>query len=93
MTAKSGGWNVEIQDSDGQTVHKEITEFVPHLNVYWIWGPSDRLWLYNSDDGRVYCWHQTGGDWKRTEWGYGQTKETKLDFGETPLTLYPDYAR
>jgi hypothetical protein len=93
VTAESGGWNVEILDSDGLSLLNEETEFVPHLNVYWIWGPENRLWLYNSDDGRVHCWHDTGDDWIRTEWGYGKTRETKKDLGMPPPELYPDYAR
>ena len=93
VTAGSGGWNVEILDGDGLVLLDEETEFVPHLNVYWIWGPADQFWLYNSDDGRVYCWHQTGGNWKRTEWGHGQTKQTEQELGIPPKNLYPDYAR
>jgi ribose/xylose/arabinose/galactoside ABC-type transport system permease subunit len=36
VTAESDGWNVEIHGGDGLIVHDEKTEFVPHLNVYWI---------------------------------------------------------
>ena len=94
VLAKSNGWTVEIQDQSGKTLHKEQTEFVPYLNVYWIWGPNDRLWLYNSDDGNVHCWHRKpDGEWHHVRRGYGHRQETDVDLGNPPEGLYPDYAR
>lgn len=93
VLAKSGGWTVEIQDQSGKTLHDEQTDFVPHLNVYWIWGPNDRFWIYNSDDGRVHCWYsKPDGAWQHVLWGYGHTQETDVDLGNPPKDLYPDYA-
>lgn len=95
VQAESKGWKIIIQDHDRDTVHEEFTEFVPHLNVYWIWGAGEILWLYNSDDGRVHCWREspTGGNWQHIEWGYGHTIETKQISESPPEDLYPDYAR
>lgn len=95
VQAESKGWKIIIQDDHRETVHEELTEFVPHLNVYWIWGPGEILWLYNSDDGRVHCWRKspTGMNWQHIEWGYGHTIETKKISESPPEDLYPDYAR
>lgn len=99
VLAKTAGWTVEIQDQGGKTLHDEQTEFVPNLNVYWIWGPNDVFWLYNSDDGRVHCWYadseeaELEDEWKHVVWGYGHDQETDADVGRPPEALYPDYAR
>ncbi|MCO6046411.1 hypothetical protein NG895_21140 [Aeoliella sp. ICT_H6.2] len=94
VLAKPGGWTVKIRDQAGKTLHDEKTEFVPHLTVYWIWGPNDILWLYNSDDGRVHCWYaKLDGTWQHVPWGYGHTQETDVEVGGPPENLYPDYAR
>jgi hypothetical protein len=92
VRAGSGGWRIKIEDQDGATLYEEQTEFVPHLNVYWIWGPQDQLWLYNSDDGRVHCWtRQEDATWRHVQWGYGRVCETEEDVGVPPESLYPDY--
>lgn len=94
VLARSGGWTVEIQDQSGKTLHEEQTDFVPHLSVYWIWGPNEQLWLYNSDDGRVHCWYpKSDGIWDHILWGCGHTKQTDVELGTPPPELYPDYAR
>jgi hypothetical protein len=36
------------------------SEFVGYLNAYWLWDSQDRLWLYNSDTGRVFFWELSG---------------------------------
>jgi hypothetical protein len=92
--AKPGGWTVEIQDRTGKTLHVEQTDFVPHLNVYWIWGADERFWLYNSDDGSIHCWYaRFDGAWQHVIWDHGHTRETDLNLGDPPTDLYPDYAR
>lgn len=94
VVAESSGWNVQICDQSGSTLHDEQTDFVSHFNVYWIWGPNEVFWLYNSDDGRIHCWYADGDDtWQHILWGYGHTQETDVDVGSPPESLYPDYAR
>ncbi len=93
VIAEPSGWNVEIRNMDGLSLLDYKTEMIPHLNVFWIWGPADTFWLYNSDDGQVHCWHQIASDWKHTVWGHGHKKKTKEDLGMPPFNLYPDYAR
>lgn len=94
VLAKSNGWNVEIKDQGGRTLVDEQTDLVPYLNVYWIWGPNEIFWIYNSDDGRVHCWYADDrGRWQHELWGSGHTQETAADVGNPPQNLYPGYAR
>jgi hypothetical protein len=87
-----GGRTIEIKNRNGSTLYNEETDFAPNLSMYWIWGPNERLWLYNSDDDSVYVWkEQTDGKWHHVFWGYGHNKETQLELGSPPTELYPDY--
>jgi hypothetical protein len=86
-----GVWKVSISDSQGNELYKDDdSEFVGTLNVYWIWDDKDRVWLYNSDDARVWFWELQGDGWVKTNWGYGKTKETGREV-RPPRELYPDY--
>lgn len=85
-------WDVRIKDAGGN-VHEETTEFAGHLNVYWIWDASDRLWMYKGDDGAVHYWQRReDGLWRVTAWSRGH-----LDGDGSPVAppgeLYPDHAQ
>jgi hypothetical protein len=83
-------WKVTVSDPSGTQLYKDdSSEFVGHLNVYWMWDDADRAWLYNSDDGRVWFWEQTGTNWIKTYWGYGDTNREIDRVIEQPPTLYP----
>jgi hypothetical protein len=83
-------WIVRIDDDAGQ-IFKEETDFVSHLNIYWIWDSSDRLWVYNSDDGQVHSWARNqDGDWRHVRWGSAKRGGTGWTHSP-PDDLYPDY--
>ena len=83
-------WKVTISDSNGTVLYKDNeSECVGWLNAYWAWDDSDRAWLYNSDDGRVYFWELDGANWNKTYWGYGKDhREIERDINQ-PNILYP----
>ncbi len=92
--ANFSGWTVDIQDQNGIVLRNEQTDLLPHLNVYWIWGPNEQLWLYNSDDSEIHCrYAKSNGIWKHVLWGYGDTQKTNMKLGSPPENLYPDYVR
>ncbi len=65
-------WAVTIEDPEGNILYSDgSSEFVAGLNVYWCWDEEDRVWLYNSDDGRVWFWEAAGTEWRKTLWGCG----------------------
>ena len=100
-------WMPEIADSSGKLPYKDNEGFPARFNVYWCWDSEDRVWLYNSDDGKVWFWEQpqriapkashSFGDpdeanWTRNYWGYGKKNECGLDISP-PASLYPDYVK
>ena len=86
-------WQVTIADAQGNLLYKdEQSRFVGTLNVYWVWDADDRVWLYNSDTGRVFFWEPGDGTWVKTEWGYGRVREIERDV-EPPPELYPPYVK
>ena len=94
VVAKPDGWTVEIQGENGDTLHREQTNFARQSDLYWIWGGNERLWIYNNDDDRVHCWyHEDGNGWRRVLWGHGFTKEADVEFGPPRKELFPRYAR
>jgi len=85
-------WKVTIS-SNGKIEYKdEGSTFVGNLNVYWIWDKDDRIWLYESDTSYVYFWAKVDGEWQKTKWGYGHTREIDMAI-EPPEELYPAYAK
>ena len=59
-------WVVSIRDPSGAIEYQDFdSHFIWTLNVYWIWDADDRLWLYNSDDGRVWYWERVDGKWTK----------------------------
>lgn len=83
-------WKVTIATPDGKILYKDYaSEFVGHLNVYWVWDADDRVWLYNSDDGQVYFWEFDGTKWVKTHWGSGKDQR-KIDRAiDQPAILHP----
>lgn len=91
---RNGYWLIQISDRGGNEFHTEHTDFVSHLNVYWIWDQEDRFWVFNSDDQSVHCWHRDDeGDWHWLKCGSIYGKRTREDDLRPPEDLYPDYAK
>jgi hypothetical protein len=79
---------VTIRDNQGNLEYEDKqSDFVGWLSAYWIWDDQDRVWLYNSDDGRVFCWEKQGKRWKKIP-----KVETEVGV-EPPPELFPDYAK
>jgi hypothetical protein len=89
MAMEDDQWIISIDGKAGQPRYEDTeSDFRGQFNVYWIWDAADRLWLYNSDDGRVYYWAETPSGWQRSEW------EVKQAVGfAPPESLFPDYAK
>ncbi len=93
VTAEERFWIVEIQNSHGETLYKQPTDFVSHLNVYWIWDNDDRLWLYNSDDGWVHYWHAIPeGEWEHVIWDSSDVEKPDPTV-DPPNALFPERIR
>jgi len=61
-------WKVTISDTNGRVVYKDdASEMVGSLRVYWGWDDQDRVWVYNSDDGSIWRWEVTGGEWRKIQ--------------------------
>ena len=91
MHMEHNRWIVSIFDKSGTKLYEDKnSEFVGHLNVYWLWDKKDRLWLYNSDDGRFYYWSPKPSGWSKALWD----RETDRKKGELnpPRGVRPDYA-
>jgi hypothetical protein len=81
-------WKVTISDQNQSVLYKDVgSTFAGQFNVYWIWDASDRLWLYNSDDGMVYFWELQNGAWSKNRWERASSEI------KPPLDVYPDYAK
>lgn len=79
-------WRVTISDTAGKQLYKDDSKFIGTLNVYWCWDSTDRVWLYNSDDGMTYVWQIFDGQWQRSLF-------TVIGPVTPPLELYPDYVK
>jgi hypothetical protein len=79
-------WRVTISDTNGTQLYRDNSKFIGTLSVYWCWDNADRVWLYNSDDGRTYVWQSVDGQWLRSP---------PAAFGAltAPTELYPDYVK
>ena len=78
-------WRVTVSDTTGRQLYQDDSKLIGTLNVYWCWDSSERVWLYNSDDGAVYFWQLVDGRWQRSPPQAGAVKP--------PDELYPDHAR
>jgi len=90
---EDGYWKIRFDNNKGKELFTDHTDFVGHLNIYWIWDKEERFWVYNSDDGSVYCWLRDNSvGWYWVRWGTGHKKwAEKVDFWP-PDDLYPGYA-
>jgi len=87
-----GWWQINISDAKGNALFKDPVGFPAPFNIYWVWDKKDRLWVYNSDDARVYYYERVGG-WPRREWvGTGKGDPRFRSFCP-PENLFPDYAK
>ncbi len=78
-------WKVTISDSEGKVVYKdEDSTMVGNLKIYWGWDQSDRVWVYNSDDGAIWRFEREPNGWKKVR--------SKKNDG-IPEGILPDYAR
>lgn len=93
FSSPEGGWNIVIADRHDQTKWTEETPFLPHLQIYWYWDAENRLWIYNSDDGRVHYLKTADDRWRMYEWNgtLGRQNDTTAT-PSPPRDLYPPYA-
>lgn len=85
LLSDTGVWKVTITDPAGKVLYKdEDSRMVGSLNVYWGWDDQDRVWLYNSDDGRIWRWESAADGWRKIE-------SRKSD--GIPDFVLPDYAK
>jgi hypothetical protein len=84
-------WVVTLTGRSGETLYRdEASDFACTLNVYWTWDADGRVWLYNSDDGRVWFFERRGAVWTKNLWGAGTTRLTVRNL-MPPAGLFPDY--
>jgi hypothetical protein len=88
VPTSSGAWTVTISDPDGNILYKDVSNFLANFNAYWCWDKENRVWLYNSDDGKIYFWENTNNHWQRTHWGRKYKNETQRNISP-PKKLYP----
>ena len=85
-------WQFKFFDNKGNAWPADTLKFPARFNIYWIWDKHDRLWVYNSDDGRVYYYEIVGG-WPCREWiGSGKGDPRSRSF-YPPEELYPEYVK
>ncbi|NLF29677.1 MAG: hypothetical protein GX591_02175 [Planctomycetes bacterium] len=84
-------WAIGILDDDGNLVFEDQTDFVALLNIHLGWDDGDRLWLYNSDDGRLYYYARGHQGWKRT--AYDKAMAEGPDPLAPPVGFLPEHAR
>ena len=61
-------WKVCISDRNGKLVYKdEDSEFVANLKIYWGWDDREQVWVYNSDDGKIWRWNLKTDKWRKIE--------------------------
>lgn len=61
-------WKVTITDRNGAVLYRDDeSTMVGTLKVYWGWDSRDRVWLYNSDDGKIWRWEQGENGWMKIE--------------------------
>ena len=81
-------WTIRITDAEGQVVFTDHTDFTAVLNVYVMWDEDHFLWLYNSDDGRVYYYSQGPTGWQRDRY-CEEDHEGRQDAVGPPSDLFP----
>jgi hypothetical protein len=59
---------VTITDTSGKVLYKDdASEMAGNLNVYWGWVSQDRVWVYNSDDGKIWRWELLNSTWTKIQ--------------------------
>lgn len=93
FSSPDGGWKIVITDRQSKAKWKEETPFLSHLQIYWHWDANNRLWIYNSDDGRVHYLETANEGWRLHEWNgnLGRKNNTEV-IPPPPYDLYPPYA-
>ena len=77
-------WIVSILNSKGEVIYRdEESRMIGTFNVYWGWDQNNRLWLYNSDNGKVWKWTLKEDTWIKER---GNLKNI-------PMKILPGYAR
>jgi hypothetical protein len=85
-------WIVAISDASGKLEYQDTdSDFIGTLMVYWCWDQEDRVWLYNSDDGKVWYWERKEGMWLKTLWGRRDEKHAESQ-PQPPSEVFPPYA-
>ena len=64
-------WCPELRGADDAVIYQDREGFPARFNVYWAWDDSQRLWLYNTDDGTVWIYAQGDQGWARRAWERG----------------------
>jgi len=97
-------WIVTIADAQGNRLYRDSDSRCSGWHrAYWVWDSSDRVWLYNSDDGRVFFWEAvvpttlattlpSGPTWVKTEWKEDSPTLQARSLAP-PLEVYPDSIR
>jgi hypothetical protein len=61
-------WTVTIKDRRGRVLFRDDeSAMVGNLNVYWAWDERNRVWVYNSDNGKVFKYESKDGQWHKQE--------------------------
>ncbi|MEM9904078.1 MAG: hypothetical protein AAF921_03525 [Cyanobacteria bacterium P01_D01_bin.44] len=94
MDDASKTWQVTIRENDyGSIVYQDtLSDFFSDLDVYWLWDDTNRVWLYNSNNGAVYVWEETEQGWQKQRWDNSQNRTLKARL-TPPIELYPEYAK
>ncbi len=75
---EDGKWLVEIQGR-GEQRFQDAPGLDAHYKVYWAWDDHDRLWLFDSAEGKVR--YYTGGpNWTRSVWDVSYTDKGQAAF-------------
>ena len=86
-------WRITISDNSGKMLFKDTESiYIGTLSIYRTWDNEDRVWIYNSDDGRVWYYELSNQEWKINYWGFKKEKKTEKNI-RPPNKLYPDYVK
>lgn len=93
FSSPAPGWDIVVVDKETGKKWKEETSFMPHLQIYWRWDASSRLWIYNSDDAGVHFLEPRAEGWALSQWGWSHRAEAGMGLLTPPAELYPEYDR
>ncbi|MEM8670972.1 MAG: hypothetical protein AAGG48_25815 [Planctomycetota bacterium] len=82
---KESVWMVTIKSADGSVLYRdEDSTMWSGSNAYFGWDEQDRVWLYYSDDQRIWRWELVNDRW---------TKQESSSEDGIPNWILPDYAK